>query len=240
LSIAECVVGRNWRGVIVNGSVGATLGLTGGIVVSLFINRLYAAFGGGQGAITAQQVAARAIGWAVLGSFLAIAPGLVMKSRKRLLVGVGGGFIGGLLGGLTFDMLGTVTGSVALCRFFSLTSIGLASGAGTGIIENVAKSGWLRVTAGLIAGKQFVLYKNPTSIGSSPQCEIYLFKDPHISPRHAAIHVLPGGFELEDLHSTTGTWVNGRSISRVRLRTGDQIQISGTAFSFQERPRDAQ
>ena len=31
---------------------------------------------------------------------------------------------------------------------------------------------------GLIAGKQFVLYRDPTYIGSAPNCHVYLFKDP--------------------------------------------------------------
>jgi len=71
-------------------------------------------------------------------------------------------------------------------------------------------------------------------IGSSTQCQIYLFKDPNIKPRPAAIHLAPGGLELEDLASGTGTFVNGKVVSRVRLHNGDQIQIASTAFVFQE------
>jgi pSer/pThr/pTyr-binding forkhead associated (FHA) protein len=97
----------------------------------------------------------------------------------------------------------------------------------------------LYVTAGLIAGKQFILYRNPTFVGSSPRCEIYLFKDPDISPQHAAIHSFPGGFELEDLGSATGTRVNGRRVRRTRLRNNDLVQIGSTCFLFREKARAA-
>jgi pSer/pThr/pTyr-binding forkhead associated (FHA) protein len=66
---------------------------------------------------------------------------------------------------------------------------------------------------------------------------VYLFKDPDISPQHAALHQIPGGFELEDLGSATGTRVNGKSVKRRRLRNGDQVQIGSTCFLFQEKAR---
>ena len=105
------------------------------------------------------------------------------------------------------------------------------------MIETVAKSGWLRVVSGLIAGKQFVLYKSPTYIGSSPACEIYLFKDFEVHPRHAAIRRTPGGFEIEDLSNGNMT-VNGSRISRARLKNGDRIQIGSTMFLFHARGRN--
>ena len=122
-------------------------------------------------------------------------------------------------------------------RLAALAAIGGLTGVATGLIEQAAKRGWLHVTAGLIAGKQFILYRNPTFIGSSPRCEVYLFKDPDVSPQHAALHRIPGGFELEDLGSATGTKVNGRAVKRIRLRGGDQVRIGATCFLFQERAR---
>jgi hypothetical protein len=235
LSIADQAVGRNLRGVIVSGSIGLVLAMIGGIVVGLFINQLYTAMGGGQTEQIGKQVVARSIGWAILGLFLAIAPGLVLMNWKRSLIGLVGGFLGGLIGGLLFDLVGSITGSAVVSRFIGIVSIGLIAGVGTGLIEAAAKTGWLKVVAGLIAGKQFILYKNPTFIGSSPQCEIYLFKDPQIAPRHAALHRVAGGFDLEDLQGGSGTFVNGRAVSRTRLRNNDQVQIGSTVFSFQEK-----
>jgi hypothetical protein len=181
---------------------------------------------------------ARAVGWSILGIFLAIAPGLTLRSGKRLFIGMAGGFLGGMIGGLLFDPVSLILQSAWISRLFAITVIGVVAGAGSGWIEAVAKSGWLRVVGGLIVGKQFVIYRNPTNIGSSPQCEIYLFKDPQIAPQHAAIHTVTGGFELEDLGSHTGTFVNGRPVRRCRLSNNDQIQIGGTTFVYQEKVQD--
>jgi hypothetical protein len=158
-----------------------------------------------------------------------------LRSWKRFGIGLAGGFLGGLVGGFLFDPIALATNNVVLSRLVAIVAIGLVAGLGTGLIENVAKSGWLRVVGGLIAGKQFIIYKTPTYLGSSPQCEIYLFKDSQVGPQHAAIHKVPGGYDLEDLRSATGTFVNGRQTSRVRLRHNDEIQIGATILRFQEK-----
>jgi hypothetical protein len=65
--------------------VGAAAGLAGGIVVSLFFNKLHAALVGGPGEAINQnrQLLASAISWGVLGVFLGAAPGLVLRNFKR-------------------------------------------------------------------------------------------------------------------------------------------------------------
>jgi hypothetical protein len=147
--------------------------------------------------------------------------------------------VGGLVGGALFDRVAAVTeGNQHLSRLVALLAIGVVAGAATGLIENAAKSGWLKVTAGLIAGKQFILYRNPTFIGSGPECQIYLFRDPEVGRRHAAVHIVPGGFELENLPMGGMTFVNDKPVERARLRSGDKIQIGATSFAFQEKAKD--
>jgi hypothetical protein len=236
LSIAEPAVSRNLPGSIVNGSVGATMGLIGGVVVALFAERLYHALGGSDGSIATQrQVLARVAQWAVVGLFLTLAPGILMRNFKKLIIGAVGGAIGGAVGGLLFDPVALWADSHTLSRLIGLAAIGLVAGGASGMIENAAKSGWLKVTQGLIAGKQFILYRNPTFIGSAPENQIYLFKDPQVGRRHAAIHIVQGGFELEDLPLGAATLINGRTVTRTRLKNGDQLQIGGTRFLFQEK-----
>ncbi len=164
-----------------------------------------------------------------------------MRNRKRLIVGMFGGLVGGLIGGAVFDPIAQFEGGAEhhISRLIGIVSIGLFSGLFTGLIENAAKSGWLRVVAGLIAGKQFVLYRNPTYIGSAPQCQVYLFKDPQVGRRHAAVHIVREGYELEDLPLGGQTFVNGKPVSRARLRAGDRVQIGSTAFVFQEKAHSA-
>ena len=236
LSIAEPAVSHNLPGSIVNGSVGATMGLIGGVVVAVFAERLYHALGGIDGSIATQrQILARVAQWAVVGLFLTLAPGILMRNFKKLLIGIAGGVIGGIVGGVLFDPIALWTESHSTSRLVGLGAIGLVAGAASGMIENAAKSGWLKVTQGLIAGKQFILYRNPTFIGSAPENQIYLFKDPQVGRRHAAIHIVQGGFELEDLPLGAATLVNGRTVTRTRLKNGDQVQVGGTRFLFQEK-----
>jgi pSer/pThr/pTyr-binding forkhead associated (FHA) protein len=109
-----------------------------------------------------------------------------------------------------------------------------------GVVEEMLKDAWLRVEQGALAGKQFVLYKNPTVIGSSPKCEIYLFKDPGIEPRHAAIHVVQNRREIEDLSSPQGTFLNNQSIVRHRLQDGDRIRVGKTVFHYLEKRKGRQ
>lgn len=240
LSLAEPLIERNIRTAVTNGSLGICLGLIGGAIVGSFIDQLYQALGGGDDNLTAGQFIARSVGWGIIGLFIAIAPGFVMKNTKRFLIGLVGGALGGLIGGALFDAIGLAFGIVWLSRLTSLIAIGGLAGLFTGLIEAAVKTGWLQITAGVIAGKQFVLYKQTTYLGSSPQCEIYLFKDPRVGPRHAVIQKLTNGFELQDLESPTGTFVNGRAVSRVRLRRGDQIQIGATCLSFDEKTATAE
>jgi hypothetical protein len=175
----------------------------------------------------------RSATWAVLGLFLSFAPALVVRSVSRLVIGMLGGLTGGALGGLLFDPVAGMTGDPQFGRLAGMAAIGLLTGIGTGLFEKAAKTGWLKVTGGLIAGKQFILYRNPTYLGSNPQCQIYLFKDKRIGGRHAAIHTVPGGFELEDLPLGSRTLLNGKPVTRARLREGDKIQIGSFTFRFQ-------
>jgi pSer/pThr/pTyr-binding forkhead associated (FHA) protein len=101
-----------------------------------------------------------------------------------------------------------------------------------GLVEQWTKTAWLLMKAGPLAGKQFVLYRNPTVIGSTPKAEIYLFKDDAIEPRHALIHNRGGRFEIEDQGTPDGTYVNGIPIRKQTLQTGDQIVIGKTVLEF--------
>lgn len=242
LGMADSIATRNLEGAVMYGSVGAALGLVGGIVVSLFADALYHAMGGGNMSADpnlGRQILARSVSWGVLGMFFSASPGIVMRNYRKLIFGILGGLLGGVLGGALWDPIARATpDNEWISRLVAITAIGVITGLGTGFIENAAKMGWLKVIEGLIAGKQFIVYRNPTFIGSSPQCEIYLFKDNTVLRRHAALHIIAGGYEIEDL-GTERTIVNGRPIRRTRLRNGDRVQIGQTCFAFHEKARAA-
>jgi class 3 adenylate cyclase len=76
---------------------------------------------------------------------------------------------------------------------------------------------------------------NTCSIGRSPSNQVVL-PDDRVSRRHAVIH-LQGvrEFWLVDLGSSNGTFVNHRRVTQpIRLRDGDQIQVSQFCLTFHQ------
>jgi pSer/pThr/pTyr-binding forkhead associated (FHA) protein len=62
-------------------------------------------------------------------------------------------------------------------------------------------------------------------------------RDSDVSRRHTIIEVFEGSqIYLRDLNSTNGTFVNGRRVSSVRLRNGDQIRLGRCLLRFSGRP----
>jgi class 3 adenylate cyclase len=61
--------------------------------------------------------------------------------------------------------------------------------------------------------------------------------DGEISRRHALVRARRGEFEIEDLDSLNGTWVNGHRIGApVQLRPGDVVRLGSTVLEVEARP----
>ncbi|MFO7957554.1 MAG: FHA domain-containing protein [Candidatus Brocadiia bacterium] len=243
IGAAEGVASRAWNKAISGGAAGLGIGLigcaVGGIVAQITYTLLLAS---GDTLTLSRQMTARTIGWGVAGMFLGLGPGVATLSGKKLLNGLLGGLGGGLVGGLLFDPVGMLTGAIRggmVSRLIGLLIIGGTTGTLIGLVENLLKDAWLYVTKGPLAGKQFVIYKDPTIIGSSPKAEVYLFKDDAIEPQHAAVHTLDSRYEIEDLATEAGTYINGRRVQRQRLRDGDLVRIGKTVFEYSEKTREA-
>jgi hypothetical protein len=131
----------------------------------------------------------RGAAWAVAALPAGLGQGIALREPKVVLNGLLGGVLGGLLGGVVFDPIGlaipATNGEAWLSRGVGFTIIGLMVGLFVGVVEQWTKSAWLLMKAGPLAGKQFVIFRNPTVLGSSPKAEVYLFKDEAIEPRHA-------------------------------------------------------
>jgi hypothetical protein len=91
----------------------------------------------------------------------------------------------------------------------------------------------LRVVKGPAAGKMFeVPGDKPITIGRAKENDIPI-DDRAISNRHCRIRPGEGGlFEIVDLKSTNGTFVNRRRVSRQPLAPGDVIKIGETSIEF--------
>jgi hypothetical protein len=70
-------------------------------------------------------------------------------------------------------------------------------------------------------------------VGRSRDCDIVL-TDAGISRHHAQIRPGPGGWTVEDLGSTNGVLVNGRSVRGTQLlRAGDHLELGSTEIVFE-------
>lgn len=178
----------------------------------------------------------RAAAWAVAAIPAGIGQGIALRQRKVLVNGLLGALLGGLLGGLLFDPISlvflTADGRATVSRAVGFAVIGILVGFFISLVEQWTKSAWLLMRKGPLAGKQFVLYRNPTVLGSSPKADVYLFKDEAIEPRHALIHNRGGRFEIEDCKTPDGTYVNGIPVDKRILQAGDQIVLGKTVLEF--------
>jgi FHA domain/TIR domain len=89
----------------------------------------------------------------------------------------------------------------------------------------------LLISDGPLAGSRRLLEKNTTVIGRDPDCDIVL-PDTSISRRHAEIYRSGGAFQIRDLKSTNGIWVNNASVDEHFLELGDEIRIGSFKMTF--------
>ncbi len=178
----------------------------------------------------------RAAAWAVAAITAGLGQGIALREKRVILNGIVGGVMGGLVGGMLFDPISVVfhaTERATVSRGVGFTIIGLSVGLFVGLVEGWTKTAWLLMRAGPLAGKQFVMFRDTTVLGSSPKAEVYLFKDEAIEPRHALIYNRGGRFEIEDCNTRDGTYVNGVPIKRQILKHGDQVVLGKTVLEFQ-------
>lgn len=250
LGAAEGIMCRNPTRALLSGVVGLGVGFGGGLIASFIANKIYGVMVV-IAVLTARERRAenlmsgiplliimmgRAAGWAVAGLPAGLGQGIALREKKVVFNGIVGGVLGGLLGGLFFDpicLLTRNTETATFSRAVGFTLIGLLVGLFVGLVEGWTKTAWLLMRAGPLAGKQFVLFRDTTVLGSSPKAEVYLFKDEAIEPRHAILYNRGGRFEIEDCNTRDGTYVNGIPIKRQILSNGDQVVLGKTVLEFQ-------
>ena len=81
------------------------------------------------------------------------------------------------------------------------------------------------------AGETFHPEGERTTIGRSPDCEIFL-DDVTVSRKHAVLTRRDGKFVIEDLGSLNGTFLNRHRIESAELNDGDELQIGKYRLMF--------
>ncbi|MBM3128626.1 MAG: FHA domain-containing protein [Chloroflexi bacterium] len=77
--------------------------------------------------------------------------------------------------------------------------------------------------------------KDELTIGRAATSDIVLY-DPGISRQHARLHRVEDGFEIQDLGSTNGTWLQGQPIERARLAVGQTVRVANSTLRLQPTP----
>lgn len=214
---------------------GAAIGVIGGMIGLVLGEVIYKLSGGG--------LVFRALGWAIFGSLLGINEGVSRRMVTKMAYGAYGGFLGGLMGGSTYEWLYGMC-RVVLPRHLSqavggaigLVILGLFVGAMIGLVEDLLRAAWLLFLNGRLEGQTRTLdpLKRITMIGRSELSEVCIMGDPEISSRHAKIVAEGGGFVLEPVDGQVQIDRAGRlsPLTREPLQPGDVIVVGRQRVRF--------
>jgi pSer/pThr/pTyr-binding forkhead associated (FHA) protein len=89
----------------------------------------------------------------------------------------------------------------------------------------------LEFVGGPMAGQSVPLHEEVTTIGSVAGNTIVL-ADPAVSRKHVGIRRMGASFELADLGSTNGVYVNGYRMPKKLLISGDVLRVGNTEMVF--------
>jgi pSer/pThr/pTyr-binding forkhead associated (FHA) protein len=79
--------------------------------------------------------------------------------------------------------------------------------------------------------KEVQLTKDRTTLGRRPYNDIVI-DNLAVSGEHAVIHMSGAEVVLEDLNSTNGSYVNGKSVKKQALQNGDAIEVGKYKIKF--------
>jgi len=89
----------------------------------------------------------------------------------------------------------------------------------------------LEFVVGPLAGQIVSLKEEVTTIGSVAGNTVVL-SDPAVSRKHIGIRRVNGKYELADLGSTNGVYVNGHRMAKKLLEAGDIMRVGNTEMVF--------
>lgn len=86
--------------------------------------------------------------------------------------------------------------------------------------------------------KEVALTQERTTVGRRPYNDVVI-DNLAVSGEHAVFVMTPGGdVEVQDLGSTNGTYVNGKSVKRQALQSGDTVEVGKYKIRFlRDEPR---
>ncbi len=89
----------------------------------------------------------------------------------------------------------------------------------------------LFVIRGNDQGSRYELDGQTVGLGRDTSNEVEVH-DTEVSRQHAELRRVDGAYEISDLNSSNGTYVNGRRVEQHRLASGDHVQIGSTLMLY--------
>jgi hypothetical protein len=108
-------------------------------------------------------------------------------------------------------------------RTMAIDAQGAPAAGGSGV-------GWLVPLDGPQSGELFQL-RGRTIVGTAPDCDVVM-REQSISGRHAEFTSTAGGFRVNDLGSTNGTYVNDKRVTASELIDNDSVRLGRVNFKF--------
>lgn len=102
---------------------------------------------------------------------------------------------------------------------------------GAALAELPEGMGMLVVRRGPNAGSRFVLDSEVTALGRHPDSDIFL-DDVTVSRRHATVRRIDGGYEVSDVGSLNGTYVDHQRVDTAPLHHLADLQIGRFVLVF--------
>ena len=207
--------------------VGFLVGIVGGNVGLLVGEVFYQNLGGSN--------ALRIVGWAIFGITLGLTDGILAFSFKRIFYAGIGGLLGGLFGGAAFSFLASLSLFPYTSRALGFGVLGALIGLFIGLLPNVLKDAWVKVNStGRNEGKECILDKARIVIGASEGCDLSLYGDSNVAPKHAEIVQDGKGYVLKPIGGTV-VLVSGQQIRQYNLANEDTFQLGSQSLMFRRR-----
>lgn len=231
LGIGEGVYYGSKENAIKYAAIGAVVSVIIGGISGYIAQAMYASFLGDDPSDIAAALV-RGFGWAIMGLGIGVAVGLIKLEMRRIISCALGGLIGAFIGGFLFNFICKAIPNAIVSRGVAIIVMGILIGVGVGLLEQFAKSAWLKVIRGEFEGKEYIVFPGTTSIGNNSKNTIVLFKDKLVAPHHCDIVMQGSKYVLKDCGTPMGTVVNGMRTTQHILRQGDAIAIGNSVLVF--------
>ncbi len=91
--------------------------------------------------------------------------------------------------------------------------------------------GWIVAQNGNQRGEDFRIFDGKNILGTAADCDIVI-TDPFLSAKHCTIRHENGNFQVTDLDSMNGTFVNQKRCTKSDLIDNDTLRLGRTEFKF--------